>query len=86
MGIVLNRIPQLGKLSNTVWYAQGYSGHGIATSHIIGEILAEAVAGTMSRFDTFATCKHVRVPFAKAFGNPLLAVGMRYYKMLERLR
>jgi gamma-glutamylputrescine oxidase len=86
MGIVLNRIPQLGKLSSTVWYAQGYSGHGIATSHIIGEILAEAVAGTMSRFDTFATCKHVRVPFAKVFGNPLLAVGMRYYKMLERLR
>ena len=26
MGIVINRIPQLGKLSSNVWYCQGYSG------------------------------------------------------------
>jgi hypothetical protein len=26
MGIVINRIPQLGKLSDNVWYCQGYSG------------------------------------------------------------
>ena len=38
MGIVMNRIPQLGKLSENVWYCQGYSGHGVATSHIMGEI------------------------------------------------
>ena len=40
MGIVMNRIPQLGKLSSNVWYCQGYSGHGIATTHIMGEIMA----------------------------------------------
>jgi gamma-glutamylputrescine oxidase len=45
MGIVINRIPQLGKLSKNVWYAQGYPGHGVATSHIVGEIMANAVSG-----------------------------------------
>ncbi|QHD06842.1 NAD(P)/FAD-dependent oxidoreductase [Pseudomonas sp. R76] len=86
MGIVMNRIPQLGKLSDNVWYCQGYSGHGIATSHIMGEIMAEALTGTLEKFDTFAGCKHIKVPLGDVFGNPMLAVGMWYYQMLEKLR
>ncbi|WP_321886301.1 NAD(P)/FAD-dependent oxidoreductase [Paraburkholderia bannensis] len=86
MGIVVNRIPQLGKLSDNVWYCQGYSGHGVATSHIMGEIMAEAITGTLGHFDTFAACRHVRVPMGDLIGNPLLAAGMWYYQMLEHLR
>jgi glycine/D-amino acid oxidase-like deaminating enzyme len=86
MGIVVNRIPQLGKLSNNVWYCQGYSGHGIATSHIMGEIMAEAITGSLRHFDTFAACKHIKVPLGDIFGNPMLAAGMWYYQMLEKLR
>ncbi len=86
MGIVINRIPQLGKLSENVWYCQGYSGHGVANSHVMGEIMAEAITGTLGRFDTFALCRHISVPFGRALGNPLLAVGMWYYQMREKLR
>jgi len=86
MGIVVNRIPQLGKLSDNVWYCQGYSGHGIATSHIMGEIMANAMTGTLGQFDTFAGCQHIKVPMGDVLGNPLLAVGMWYYGMLEKLR
>ncbi|MDX1723851.1 MAG: FAD-binding oxidoreductase [Pseudomonas sp.] len=86
MGIVINRIPQLGKLSSNVWYCQGYSGHGIATSHIMGEIMANALTGTLQQFDTFAACKQIKVPLGDLFGNPMLAAGMWYYQMLEKLR
>lgn len=86
MGIVMNRIPQLGKLSDNVWYCQGYSGHGIATTHIMGEIMAEAMTGSLGHFDTFASCKHIKVPLGDVFGNPMLAVGMWYYGLLEKLR
>ncbi|MFK3790499.1 MULTISPECIES: NAD(P)/FAD-dependent oxidoreductase [Pseudomonas] len=86
MGIVINRIPQLGKLSDNVWYCQGYSGHGVATSHIMGEIMAEALTGHLGRYDTFAACQHIRVPFGDQLGNPMLAAGMWYYQMLEKLR
>ena len=54
MGIVMNRIPQLGKVSDNVWYCQGYSGHGVATTHIMGEIMANAMTGTLEKFDTIA--------------------------------
>lgn len=86
MGIVINRIPQLGKLSDNVWFCQGYSGHGIATTHIMGEIMANALTGTLEKFDTFAGCSHIKVPMGDVFGNPMLAVGMWYYQMLEKLR
>lgn len=86
MGIVVNRIPQLGKLSPNVWYCQGYSGHGIATSHVMGEIMAEAMSGELSRFETFAGCSHIKVPMGDVLGNPMLALGMWYYQLLEKLR
>ena len=86
MGITLNRIPQLGRLSSNVYYAQGYSGHGIATTHIISEIMANAIAGELHEFNVFANCKQLRIPGSEWLGNHFLAVGMWYYQMLERIR
>lgn len=86
MGIVFNRIPQLGKLAPNVWYAQGYSGHGLATSHIVGEVMAKAICGTMERFDVFQRFSHVRAPVGDWMGRQILALGMMYFQTLERLR
>ncbi len=86
MGIVINRIPQLGKISNNIFYAQGYSGHGIATSHIVSEIMANAISGDLNEFDIFAQCSHIRVPGSEWLGNQFLALGMWYYLMLEKFR
>lgn len=86
MGIVINRIPQLGRLADNVYYAQGYSGHGIATSHIVAEIMANAIDGQLREFDVFASCRHIRVPGGEWLGNQFLALGMWYYQLLEKLR
>lgn len=85
-GIVLNRIPQIGRTANNVYYLQGYSGHGVATSHIMSEILANAVAGDMTEYDHFATMKHWRIPLPEWFGNQALALGMQWYKLAEKWR
>jgi gamma-glutamylputrescine oxidase len=86
MGIVINRIPQLGKLASNVWYAQGYSGHGLATSHIVGEVMAKAIGGALETFDVFQRFSHVRVPMGDWMGRQLLSLGMRYFLMMERFR
>ncbi|HET7315628.1 FAD-binding oxidoreductase [Salinisphaera sp.] len=85
-GIVPNRMPMLGRLGDNVYYAQGYSGHGIATSHIVGRVLAEAIDGQTGTFDAFAALPHARVPFGERFGNTLLALGMTWYRLLEIIR
>lgn len=85
-GIVINRVPLLGRVSPNVWYAQGYSGHGIATSHIVAGIMAEALSGTLERFDVMAGMPRLRVPLSERAGQALLTLGMWYYRFLERLR
>jgi len=85
-GIVINRIPQLGKLSDHIYYCQGYSGHGVAASHIMAEIMGNAIAGHMEDFDTFAAFKHIRVPINDWLGNQALVLGMWYYQLLEKFR
>ena len=84
-GIVINRIPMIGKAATNVYYAQGYSGHGIATSHIVAEITADALNGTLDRFDTFESFNHVRLPVGKTIGSGLMALGMLWYRLKEKL-
>jgi gamma-glutamylputrescine oxidase len=85
-GITINRIPQLGRLADNVFYAQGYSGHGVATSHIVGEIMASALTGDPRELDVFASARHWRLPIGRFLGNQALAIGMWYFQQREKRR
>jgi gamma-glutamylputrescine oxidase len=85
IGIVLNRAPTVGRINGNVYYCQGYSGHGVCATHVMGEIMADAIGGTMEKFDLFAEIKHFRMPGSQLFGNQIIALGMLYYKMRDRL-
>lgn len=82
-GITINRIPQLGQITDNVFFAQGYSGHGIATSHIIGEVMAEALTTGSQEFHAFAYARQWRVPLGCTIGNQLLSLGMWFYQLRD---
>lgn len=83
IGIGLNRMPQLGRLSDNVFYIQAYSGHGVAPTHIMARITAEMIAGAPERFDIMASISHRSFPGGKLFRRPALAIGMTYFKALD---
>ncbi len=85
IGVTVNRVPQIGRLSSNVLYAQGYSGHGVNVTHLTGQILADAIAGTLERFDIFANIKPVVIPGMHMFGKQMVALGMLYYKLQDKL-
>ncbi|MGK2927670.1 MAG: NAD(P)/FAD-dependent oxidoreductase [Lysobacterales bacterium] len=85
IGIVLNRVPLLGRIGGNVWYCQGYSGHGVNATHIMGEVMADAIGGTLETFDLFAKMRHLRLPGNQWFGNQVIALGMLYYRMKDLL-
>lgn len=85
IGVVVNRIPVLGRIGKNVYYCQGYSGHGINATHVAGEIMADAVTGTMERFDLFAQMQQHRIPGSQWFGNQMMALGMLYYRLKDIL-
>ena len=85
IGIVPNRIPAVGRIDGNLYYCQGYSGHGVNATHIMGEVLADAIGGTLETFDLFAGMKHLRIPGTRWFGNQLIALGMLYYRLKDLL-
>ena len=85
IGISMNRIPQLGRIEGNTYYAQGYSGHGVAPTHLAGKILADVVAGDSEQFDVFSKVRHWRLPGGKWFANPALALGMLYFRLKDML-
>jgi len=85
IGIVVNRLPHLGRIGDNVYFAQGYSGHGINQTHIVSEILADAISGQMEDFDVFAKAKHFKIKAPRWVGNNMIALGMLYYRMQDLL-
>jgi len=85
IGIVLNRVPAIGRLEPNLYYMQGYCGHGLNTTHIAGEIVADAICGTTERFDLFDRIRHWQLPVGRWVGNQMLALGMLYYRLKDKL-
>ena len=88
IGITANRFPQVGRLSQqpNVYYAQGYSGHGLNVTHWTAKLLAEAIAvGHSQGLDVFSAVPHLTFPGGKALRSPLLALGMLWYRLREVL-
>ena len=83
--LTLTRIPHVGKLSDTVYFSHGDSGHGVTTTHLLGKILGEAVVGHADRFDIWASLPSLPFPGGRAFRVPLTALGAWWYGLRDRL-
>lgn len=83
--ISLNRAPHWGRLGSNVYFAQGFSGHGIAATGLAGRIMAEAIKGQATRLDAFAQLKHQNFPGGRAFRTPLLVAAMAWFKLRDTL-
>jgi len=78
-------VPQMGRIANNIVYSQGYSGHGVNVTHLAGQIMADTVAGTLERFDIFADIEPFTIPGQRHFGKQMVALGMLYYKLKDKL-
>ena len=85
LSVTVNRLPHLGRLSPNLFYAQGYSGHGVPTANFAGKVVAEAVRGTAERFDVLAGLPTIRFPGGTLLRYPGMVLGMLYYAIKDRL-
>ncbi len=87
--ISMNRAPDFGRLAPAgdnaanVYYLQGFSGHGLALTGLAGKLVAEAISGDASRFDTFARLKHRPFPGGRVLRTPALVLGMAWYRLRD---
>lgn len=78
-----NRAPHWGRLGHNIYFAQGFSGHGVAATGLAGRIISEAIRGQSQRLDVFAKIPHRPFPGGRTFRTPLLVAAMAWYKLRD---
>jgi gamma-glutamylputrescine oxidase len=78
MSYARHLMPQIGRLREGVWYAQGFGGHGMNTTAIGGRVITEAITGDSDRIRLYE-------PFGLAWnGGPFgLAAAQLTYWMYQ---
>lgn len=83
IGIGANRMPQIGRLQDNVYYAQAYAGHGVNATHMAGKLIAESISEQSERIEVFEKISHMRFPGGRKFRSPMLAAGMLYHRFKD---
>ncbi|HEX5756886.1 MAG TPA: FAD-binding oxidoreductase [Arenimonas sp.] len=81
--ISMSRAPHWGRLGDNVYFAQGFSGHGVAVSGLAGRVIAEAIRGQSDRLDVYQRLKHLPFPGGRLLRTPLLVAAMGWYKLRD---
>jgi gamma-glutamylputrescine oxidase len=85
LAITMNRLPHFGRLAPDVYFAHGYSGHGVANATLAGQLMAEAIAGTAERFDVFSRLPPPPFPGGTLLRWPGQVLGMLWFALRDRL-
>ncbi|MEQ1752748.1 MAG: FAD-binding oxidoreductase [Micropepsaceae bacterium] len=85
LAITMPRMPHIGRQAANVYFAQGYSGQGVAIATLTGKLIAEAIGNQSARFDIMENLKIPQLPGGAMFRQPLLQLGLLWYALRDRL-
>ena len=85
LAITMNRMPHLGKLGPNIFFAQGFSGHGVGMATLAGKVMADAIHGSHGNFDIFRELPIHSFPGGRFLRWPMMVLGMMYYAIRDRL-
>lgn len=85
LAITMNRMPHFGQLPPNIYYAQGYSGHGVVLSAYAGKLIADAIDGDPTGFNVLERAPVYPFPGGTLLRYPGLVAGMLWYSMLDKL-
>lgn len=85
LGITMKRFPYLVRVAPNVLSASGYSGHGVGTATHAGKLMADAIIGDASGFDTMSAIATHPFPGGGALRTPLLVLAMTWYALRDRI-
>ena len=85
LAITRNRMPDMGVKNGVIYYAQGFSGHGVPTATLAGKLIATAISNSCADFDLMAGLKTLKFPGGPLLRRPSLVAGMLFYSLLDKL-
>ena len=85
LAITRNRMPDLGVHKGLIYYAHGFSGHGVPTATMAGKLVASAIEEGHDDFDLMAGLKTLAFPGGPLLRRPSLVAGMLFYSLRDRI-
>lgn len=85
VAVTTTRFPHVGR-TGPLWWAGGYSGHGVLLAQAAGRAVADAMLGDRAAFDLLAALPTRAWPGGAMLRRPLYTAGMVYYAARDRLR
>lgn len=85
VAVTTSRFPQIGSEAGLYW-AHGYSGHGVLLAQASGRALAEAILGNARALDLLSALPSRDWPGGAALRQPLYTVGMLWFALRDHLR
>ncbi len=85
LAVTLTRAPFVRRLSADVLVSAGYSGQGVVLAPYFGKLLARAVMGDSRDIDLLSRLPVPPFPGGRLMRKPLLAAGLSYYALRDRL-
>jgi gamma-glutamylputrescine oxidase len=85
VAITMNRAPHFGRVADNIYFAHGFSGHGIAATGLAGRLMADAIAGSAEKFDVFCRIPHRDFPGGRALRTPALVLAMTWFRLRDLL-
>lgn len=82
--ITVHRTPDFGGEQDLYW-AQGFSGHGLIPTRVAGRVLAAAIRGDDTLLDLFRALPNPAFPGGDWLRVPLQAAGMAWYRLRDYL-
>ncbi len=82
--MTINSTPHFGRIAANIYFAHGYSGHGVALTGLAGRILAEAITGNDERLAIFEQLHVPSIYGGKFVKKVATAIGIHYYHFLDK--
>jgi gamma-glutamylputrescine oxidase len=85
LGVTFHRLPFVRELVPGAWTAAGYSGQGVMLAPYVGRLLARAARGEREDADLLARLPCPPFPGGRLLRWPVLAAGMSWYALRDRI-
>jgi gamma-glutamylputrescine oxidase len=81
-----NQLPVCGRQGDRVFWAGGYSGHGLTWAISVADLIADSLMGDSTQFDRLAALGRNAIEPLAPIGPLFTPLGLAYFRMLDRLR
>lgn len=85
VAVTRNQLPHFGRAAKNIYFAHGFSGHGILLAGLAGKLMAQAIQGTAENFDLFTRIPHTPFPGGPLLQTPTRILSMLYFRLRDWL-